>query len=534
MKDGQLPVPLNWPDLYYLAPELIVSAMFILLVAVDLLLPSRSGRRMIGWLALAGLGSAIGVIIYDLSKRFSSSETAQSIELLGATYRVDDFGEWMKLIIVLAVMLILLLGIGSYRQEQYVTAKGEYYYMLLPAALGAMMLVSSGNLITLYVALELLGISSYVLIGLRRKHALAAEAAFKYVVTGSIASAFILFGLSYLYGVTGSVELLAMQEAMPMALQQYEAFVYTGFAFMLIGIFIKVAAAPFHAWAPDVYQGASVPVAAFLSVVAKAAVLGFALRILYAVLLQAGYGLSSTAEQDIFEIVLIIAAIAMLVGTIGALRQWNVKRLLAYSGVANAGFLLVPIGISISLVHSNNLNAFIFYLVAYMLMNVGAFAVLTVVSEAAGHNELRGFAGMYYRAPWTAAAMILIILSLAGLPVSGGFFGKLFILLGAASVKAYWLLAIMVLSSVISYYVYFGIIRQMFMRSAGATEQRAAEKHNGRENVQADGCIHIPVTTGIVIWFCAAGSLLLGLFPGALMAIIDPIVQIYFDLRVNM
>jgi len=526
-------VPLDWTDLYYLVPELIISTLFVLLVVADLFLPLRRGRTIIGWLALAGLGSAFGIIIYDLLNRFDSSNSMQTIELLGATYRVDDFGSILKLIILAGTMLVLLIGIGTYRNEQTITAKGEYFYLLLPAALGAMMLISSGNLITIYAALELLGITSYVLIALRRKHALAAESAFKYVVTGGVASAFILFGISYLYGVTGSVELLAMQEAMPIALQQYEAFVYTGFGFILVGLFVKVAAAPFHAWAPDVYQGASTPVAAFIAVVSKAAVIGAALRILYATLLRAGYGLSSTAEQDLFFVMLIVAAAAMLIGSLGALRQWNVKRLLAYSGVANAGFLLVPVGISITTVHSNNLNEFIFYLVAYLLMTIGAFAILSVVSEAAGHNELRAFAGMYHRAPWTAAAMIIIILSLAGLPLSAGFFGKLFILLGVASAKAYWLLGIMVISSVVSYYVYFGIIRQMFMRSGGATEEHNQLDGSNGEQVRSDVQIRIPFTTGIVIWICAAGSLLLGIFPGLFMNVIDPIVQIYFDLRAN-
>ncbi|MEK3883761.1 NADH-quinone oxidoreductase subunit N [Paenibacillus sp. PL2-23] len=536
MPDATRFEPLQWSDMAIMAPELVLGAWFVLLVVLDLLLPGRLRRSSwIGGLTLVGLAGAGALVLLRLLVMNNGGEPALVISLLGDSYRIDDFGSLLKLLILAGTGLVVLLGLGSADGDGAITDKGEYFYLLLPAALGAMMMASSGNLITLYVGLELLAITSYVLVGLRRRSVLSAEAAFKYVVTGGIASAFILFGMSYLYGVTGSVELGAIREALPGAAASYEAFLYVGFGCMLGGIAIKIAAAPFHAWSLDVYQGAPSPVAAFLAVVSKGAALAMALRILFSTALFAGSGSDTGAElgSDLFFAVLLIAALSMLFGTLAALRQSNVKRLLALSGVANAGYLLVPIGVGVTMTHSNNVTELLFYLVAYLLMTLGAFAVLTVVSRAVGHDELKGFAGMYYRAPWTAAAMTIFVLSLAGLPVSAGFFGKLFILLGAANGKHYGIVAVMVLSSVISYYFYFGLIRQMFMRSSdGLLSEREARLREGDEEASAPAAavIRVPVPIGIVIWTCAILTFALGVYPQPVVAAIDFLFSIMTDL----
>ncbi|MBH5320580.1 NADH-quinone oxidoreductase subunit N [Paenibacillus sp. GSMTC-2017] len=567
--------PLTWSDMLVMAPELALGAWFVLLIVLEMLLPQRIRRTWIGGLTLVGLLGAFTLVLLRMID-MQGDETVGIISLLGDSYRVDDFGNLMKLLFLGGTALVTLLGIGSVQNDRTITEKGEYFYLLIPAVIGAMIMASSGNLVTLYIGLELLSITSYVLVGLRRKSSLSAEAAFKYVVTGGISSAFILFGMSYVYGVTGAVDFTGIRAALPMALENYESLLYVGFAFMLAGFAIKIAAAPFHAWSLDVYQGAPTSIAAFLAVVSKGATLAIIIRIMFESVLfaespaDAASGLISVSD-DIFFAVLLIAATAMLVGTIAALRQMNVKRLLALSGVANGGYLLVPVGISFTFGHINNINEILFYLVAYLLMTIGAFAIHTVVSRAVGHDELSGFAGMYYRAPWTAVAMTIFVLSLAGLPISAGFFGKLFILLGAAQAKAYWIVVIMVLSSVISYYFYFGLIRQMFMRSSngvslsaslrsGINEELGQNPHDGSEvnkgasaqghdseetftinNVSrtvneevetettvksvnetvATGIIKIPVTIGIVIWFCASLTLAVGLFPGLLSTLID-------------
>lgn len=530
--------PLTGADMLLMAPELALGAWFVLLVVLELLLPRKVSRIWIGGLTLAGLLGAFLLVLLRMID-MNSVNPAEVISLLGDSYRIDDFGSLLKLLFLAGTSLVVLLGIGSAGQDRAITDKGEYFYLLLPAVMGAMIMASSGNLITLYVGLELLSITSYVLVGMRKRSSLSAEAAFKYVVTGGISSAFILFGMSYIYGVTGSVQLASIREAMPGAVASYEALVYVGFACMLTGFAIKIAAAPFHAWAPDVYQGAPTPIAAFLAIVSKGAALAVVLRIMFAAawFTGAGEGADPWASQgvrgDLFFATLLLAAMAMLVGTLAALRQMNAKRLLALSGVANAGYLLVPIGISVTATHSNNVTEFLVYLVAYLLMTLGAFAVLTVVSQSAGHDELKGFAGMYYRAPWTAVAMIIFVLSLAGLPVSAGFFGKLFILLGAANAKSYWIVVVMVLSTVISYYFYFGLIRQMFMRTGnGVSASASAKQREEADDADANngsGVIRIPFSIGVVIWSCAAATLLLGVFPGVLINVIDSVFSFHTD-----
>ena len=513
MYEGVSFIPMTWTDTLYLAPEFLLAAVFLILIVSDLLLPKRVSRLSIGWLTLAGVLGSLLLVVLRMLDMNDGGASADAIRLLGNSYRIDDFSNLLKIVFLTGTALIVLLALGPVRDEETITDKAEYFYLLLPALIGAMMMASSGNLVTLYIGLELLSLTSYVLVGMKRKSLLSAEAAFKYVVTGGISSAMVLFGMSYIYGITGAVDLGVIGEALPRALHDFKALAYVGFFFMIAGFGIKIAAAPFHAWAPDVYQGAPTPVSAFLAVIAKGAALAAVFRIMFSVALIPVSGEDAEVFDDIFFTLLVLAAAAMLVGTTAALRQKNAKRLLALSGVANAGYMLVPIGISITVVHSSNFSEFVFYLVAYLFMTIGAFAVLTIVSRASGHEELKGFAGMYYRAPWTAAAMVIFVLSLAGLPVSGGFFGKLFILLGAASTKAYWLVAVMVLSSVISYYFYFGLIRQMFMRS-GSDDSR----------------LRISVGAGIVIWICAAATVALGLFPGPLMEWIDAVFSIRGDL----
>ncbi|UVI29935.1 NADH-quinone oxidoreductase subunit N [Paenibacillus spongiae] len=505
--------PLTWSDAMYLAPEWILIVFMVVLVLLDLALPRRAGRNIIGWLTLAGLLTSLGFVIWRVIDMNAGADGP--IRLLGDSYRIDAFGSMLKIVFLSATILIVLMSLGTVKRED-IPDKGEFYYLLLPAVTGAMMMASSGDLITLYVGLELLSITTYILVGIRKHSAQSAEGAFKYVVTGGISSALLLFGMSYLYGLTGATNLGVINQALQMqgAAGNIQELLYVAFFLMIAGFGIKVAAAPFHVWAPDVYQGAPTPVTAFLAIVSKGAALAVLFRITFNLLffMSPGFHLG----EDIFMALLILAAAAMIVGTTSALRQRNAKRLMALSGVANAGYLLVPIGVSIKGLHMQNYGEFLFYLAAYVLMNVGAFAVLSVVSRAAGHDELKGFAGLYYRAPWTAAAMIVFVLSLAGLPITGGFFGKLFILLGAAQSQAYWIVAIMVASSVISYYFYFGIIRQMFMRGGGDEAE-----------------VHMPAMTGIAVWICALLTIVLGVVPGPVIGWVNENFSIVRDLFIT-
>jgi NADH-quinone oxidoreductase subunit N len=502
---------LTLADLSTLAPELTLVITAIVLSIIDLFMPANARRHMLGWLAILGLIISALFTIRGLNPD-------QVVTILDMSYRVDDFSSILKLFILVATALIILMSIGSLTR-QHIIHKGEYYYLLLPAAVGAMIMVSSADLITLFVGLELLSITSYILVAMNKRSGRSTEAAFKYVVQGGIASAFILYGMSFLYGISGSTNLQEIRQAILDNAEIYSPLIYLSFFLLLAGFGFKIAAAPFHAWAPDVYQGSSSPVAAFLAVVSKAAAIALLLRITVNVYIYAGQG-SSVAPifEDVFFAIQVLAAIAIIVGNVMALRQTNVKRLLAYSGIANSGYILValPITADFNLIDLNNVSELIFYLVAYLLMNIGIFAVLMAVSQAnhedENNEEMSAFAGLYYRAPWTAVATVLLVLSLAGLPISAGFIGKMYILFGTMQEQAFWLAAIMIIGSIISFFYYFGFIRQMFMRS---NEQEP---------------IYFSWPLQIVIWICTILTFALGIYPNIIIEFTHSTYQFLQDL----
>jgi len=497
---------LRLEDLSLLAPELTLVISAIILSVMDLLMPGRMKRTYVGVLTIAALAISAAFVIFRL-------DITEPLELLNQSYRVDDFSNLMRLVFLGGTGLIVFMSLGTVKEED-IQHEGEFYYLFLPAVLGAMIMASSADLITLFVGLETLSITSYILVGIRKKNRLSNEGAFKYLILGGISSAIILYGMSFLYGLTGSTQLSAIRAGLGENLEAISPLVYVAFFLLLAGFSFKIAAAPFHTWAPDAYQGAPTPVTAFLAVVSKAAAFALVFRVMYGVFyaLDAGPG-GPPIGKDAFLAMAAVAAAAMIVGNTLALRQKNMKRLLAYSGVANAGYLLVPVATQFSLVHYTNFSEFLYYLIAYLFMNIGAFAVLLIVEHSTGETELKGLAGLYYRAPWTAVAMVLIILSLAGIPVTGGFFGKLFIMLGTIENHQYWLAAVMIGTSVISFYYYFSMIRQMFMRY---DEESKA--------------IRVTAPLVITLWLCAAAGILMGFFPDEVIGYIQKIFTLGQDL----
>ncbi|TYP75683.1 NADH-quinone oxidoreductase subunit N [Paenibacillus methanolicus] len=509
----------TWSDALYLAPEGLLIVVALLLILIDLALPSTFGRNKLGWLTLAGLLGSGGLVIWRMAEvagvRAEENGSSGVIRVLADSYRIDHFAGTLKLIFLLAAALVVLMSNGTMKREE-TPNRGEYYYLMLPAVVGAMIMVSSGDLITLYVGLELLSVTTYVLVGMRKQGAKSAEAAFKYVVTGGLSSAFILFGMSYLYGVGGSTNIGAIANVFQtQGIAGLSPLLAVGLFMLIAGFGIKIAAAPFHAWAPDVVEGSSSPVAAFLAVVSKGAALAVVFRIVYNIVFFADSPDGDIAG-DTFLLLLVLAAASMLIGTLTALRQRQLRRLLALSGVANAGYLLVPLGLSLKGMHASNFGELLLYLLAYTLMTIGAFAVVATVTQAADDESFGSFAGLYHRAPWTATAMLVFLLSLAGLPLTGGFFGKLFILFGAAQSGAYWLVAVMAVSSVISYYFYFAIARQMFMRTEGE-----------------DTRVPVSGATGAVIWMCVLGTLVLGVWPGVVFDLVNTHFSIVGDLLIR-
>lgn len=438
-----------------LAPEFSIIAGIVLLLLLDLFLSETISRR---WFGFVGLASVVGSFAFAVSQL-----SLKPAEILYGTYRLDPLSLIFKLIFLAATALILFFAMDRKKDntDRYIA---EEYTLMLCALLGAMFLASSVDVITLFIGLELLSISSYILVGIRKQNSQATESAWKYVIYGGVSSAFFLYGYSFIYGLTGTTNLFTMGQKLSEVLRtdQADLFVLVALLLMLVGFGFKISLAPFHMWAPDVYQGASSPVASFLSVVSKAAGFIFLIRFLliglYPILRSDLWG-----EKLIFVLAL-LAALSMIVGNTIALRQSNVKRILAYSGIAQAGYLFI---IFPSLQSNLIFLSISFYLVVYMFMTIGAFAVLHVVSKETGNDEVSSFDGLYQRSPGLAIAMTLFLFSLAGIPLTAGFIGKVNLALNTFGSNHIWLLiGTLLVTTVVSYYYYFQIVRRMFVEKA--------------------------------------------------------------------
>lgn len=479
-----------------MAPEFIILGVATILSIVDLFAPKHLDRKIFGWIGFAGILLALASLINLVG--------LGPVSILYDTFRLDGFAKAFKILLLIGAALVLLLALSYKPKEGMEEYKGEFYYLLLAGLLGAMMMASSGDLITLFVGLELLSLSSYILAGIRKKHLASNESAMKYVVNGGIATAFTLFGMSYVYGLTGTTNLIEMTNVLPiLANAQYIYILGIAFFMIFVGLSFKLATAPFHMWAPDVYQGAPTPVTSFLSVVSKTAGFVILIRILLTVFGNAFAGNSGVASMTNFlvgmqDYIAVLAAATMIIGNVVALRQRNVKRLFAYSSIAHAGYLLV----AVTAMSSVLFDTLWFYLGAYLFMNIGAFAVIQLLTQHTDNEDIGSFAGLYKRAPWLAVAMGVFILSLAGIPGTAGFIGKLNIFIGAlASDPAHYVLAsVMIATTVVSYFYYFGILTQMFFRPAAEDEGEG-------------GKIRVPVGLGVALVICVVATIVFGLFP---------------------
>lgn len=476
----------NWGAMM---PEFIILGIATFICLLDLFMPATMSRRPLGWLAVLGVLLALFSLISLISLETTS--------ILFDTFRLDLFAKAFKFILLVGTLLVLLMAESYTPKEGMKETRGEFYYLFLTALLGAMVMTSSGDLVTMFVGLELLSISSYILAGIRKHHLPSNESALKYVINGGIATAITLFGMSYIYGLTGTTNLREIGELMSIILDgQFQYLFGVAFFMMFIGFSFKIASAPFHMWAPDVYQGAPTPVAAFLSVISKTA--GFIILLRIILSLYVGAPGDATGAFTFLEMnsvyISFIAGITMIVGNVVALRQKNLKRLLAYSSIAHAGYLLV----TLATLGYFTIGTVWFYLLAYLCMNLGAFAVIQYISNQTGSSEISTYAGLYQQSPVLAVSLSIFLLSMAGIPGSAGFIAKVNILMGTfAFGGTYYILAsILMGATVLSYVYYFGVIRQMFFRS---TIVCARTK--------------IPLSLLMVLTVCVVGTIALGIFP---------------------
>jgi len=466
-------------DLLRVMPELIWCGFGVL---VMLFQPFVRSRQFFTFLAL--LGSALGTISAVGISRYGGTA-------FGGLIQADSFSFFFHLLIGLVVFLVILAA-GPYLDRERL-ALPEFYALVFFATAGMGILASAQELLTAFIGLELSSISSYVLAGYRRDSLKSSESSLKYFLLGSFATAFFLYGIALVYGATGSTNLSRMAEADPA-----QNLLRLGFSLILIGLGFKVAAAPFQIWTPDVYEGAPTPVTALFSAGPKAAAFALLLRIFISV---------PAATQYWFWAFWVLAVLTMFAGNLGALVQSNVKRMLAYSSIAHAGYILVAFAAVTFLAQEGRAAAapayaaILFYLLSYALVKLGAF---TIVSQFGGEGEkhlsLDDYAGLGQRQPVAAAALGLFLLSLLGLPVTAGFFGKFYIFKAAVNSHLIWLAILMAINSVIGAYYYLRLIVVMYMRDPSA-------------EVAATTPMRFPLSVNLVLAIAAIGTILFGVLP---------------------
>jgi NADH-quinone oxidoreductase subunit N len=471
-----------------MTPEFIILGVAALLTLLDLFLPKKVDRKLLGWIGIAGIFAAIISVV-------SLVNTTGAVSILDDSFTLDGFGKAFKIILLAGSALVMFLAVSYEAKDGLEDYRGEFYYLFLTALLGAMVMTSSGDLITLFIGLELLTVSSYVLVGIRKHNRGSNEAAMKYVINGGISTAITLFGMSYVYGLTGTTNLFAIAQSLTTVTDGQQTYLLSlSFLMIFVGLSFKLASAPFHMWAPDVYQGAPTPVTAFLSVISKTAGFVIVIRILISVFYNAAP--TANGQGILFQMqdyLAAIAAVTMVIGNVVALKQTDMKRMFAYSSIAHAGYILV----ALTTLSSNMLFSIWFYLLAYMLMNLGAFAIIQIVTEQSGSTKIADFAGLYRRSPVLAVLMGILLVSLAGFPGTAGFIGKLNIFIGTFyGTPHYVLAAIMIATTVVSYFYYFGVMTQMFFRPA--SDERK---------------LNIPFGIVIVLLVAVVGSVLFGIAP---------------------
>jgi NADH-quinone oxidoreductase subunit N len=471
-------VPANFTsaaDLARFLPEILLTIFGTLLMVLDPVLHKRSSH-LFGHLSLLALVAALGASVYAYT---------QQGQAFGGMLVVDGFATFFRVVVIVAGILTILPSYNFLQRENAET--GEYHALLLFSLVGQCLMAAANDLIMVFIGLEISSIASYVLAGYLRDDKRANEASLKYFLLGSFATAFFLYGVAIMYGSTGSVRLDQIHTALTSPNAPFPVFVALSAALMLIGLGFKVSAAPFQIWAPDVYQGAPTPVAGFLTAGPKAAAFAVLLRVFVVALEPVGSGWEPLVWGS--------ALLSMTVGNFAALLQSNVKRMLAYSSIAHAGYVLVALTARSEI----GTAAAMFYLAAYTFMNIGAFAV---VSHLSGKGErylsIDDFAGLGQKQPITAAMLTIFLLSLIGVPLTGGFFGKFYIFKAALESHLVWLTVLGLLSSAVAAYYYLRILVMMYMHDPGQAVAEAEPLSPGM---------------GLALILPAIGTLFLGIFP---------------------
>jgi NADH-quinone oxidoreductase subunit N len=462
---------LSTNDWLSILPVLILSGWGMILLIIELFTP-KERPSPIGWLSLVGIVGALIALAVLWGRNVSG---------LSGMVVLDGMAAFISAVGLIAALLSVCASL-NYNRDRGIE-RGEYYALLLFSTSGIMLMAQAANLIVVFLGLELLSIPLYILAGFAHPQLESEEAAIKYFLLGAFATGFLVYGIALMYGATGTTDIAQLAEVAQTG--RNATLLLVGAGLLIVGLGFKVSAAPFHIWVPDVYEGAPTPVAGFMSVGVKAAGFAALLRVFLV-------GLHAV-QTDWIPVLAILSALTMIVGNIVALSQTNLKRMLAYSSIAHAGYMLMGLAAG----NQAGLSAVMFYLLTYTFTNVGAFAVLAVMAGRQGEDQtFHQYAGLARKHPWLTAAMSLFMLSLTGIPPTGGFFGKYYLFMAAVSGHLGWLAILGVLTSVISAFFYLRVIVDMTMREPER---------------EMPGSVYPALVTTLAV--TALGTLILGVWP---------------------
>ena len=464
-------------QLLRILPEVVLTITGIAIMMIEAVLAKKTSRRPLGWLAAIG---TIGALIASLYQLNMAPGTAYF-----GTVRTDAFSVFFHVLIAAIVLVSLLVTIDSTKKDT--EGLGELFALMVFGAVGMMFMTSADELLLVFIGLEISSISTYIMAGFRKNNAKSAESALKYFLLGSFATAFFLYGIALIFGATGTTNISAIASLITSSSTPILATI--GLGMIIIGLGFKVSAAPFQVWTPDAYEGAPSPVVGLMSTAPKAAAFAVLLRIVYVAF--------PSLQSHWQPILWILAALSMTVGNLGALRQQNVKRMLAYSSIAHAGYLLV----AFTALSSEGVAAASFYAVAYAVMNVGIFAVVSHVGGFDDHISLISeYRGLAYRSPLLGGALAFFLISLIGIPFTGGFFGKFYVFAAALHSGVVWLAIIGLVNSGIASFYYLRLLTSAYSRPS--------------QNVPLETMPRASVPLLFALFLTVAATLILGIVPG--------------------
>ena len=436
-------------SLFY--PEIILTVTLCAAIIGDLLLNKKN--YLVSWIVLAGL-AVTAIFLFLQSGRMES--------VFNNMVAIDQFGRYFKWLILISGTFIVIFSMKSRELENNYSRIGEYYMLITGALLGMFLMVSSTNMLLLFLGFELTSISSYILAGFTKKLKRSAESSTKYVIYGAVASGVMLYGISLLAGISGSLNIYEINEFLRTE-EMHPLLLFTSGLMIIVGFGYKIAAVPFHFWAPDVYEGSPLTITAFLAVVVKIAAFAMMIRILKVSFINTEqapiWAWEGVRNFPWSNILAAMAILTMLLGNLAALSQDNLKRLLAYSSIAHAGYILL----GLIVMTNEGIAAMMVYLFIYIFMNLGAFFVIMVVSHKINSVNINDYKGLGYRAPLIGIGLTVFLVALTGLPPTAGFIAKLYIFGAAINAGWIWLVIIAGVASIISLYYYMRIVRNMFL-----------------------------------------------------------------------